>query len=139
LSSPVKTNQQHSQCFLTQPSKTKQERVLARLTAGSAPSGTPPAAVKPHAHARVFNLPYALDPSCGALNPPISRVGSGHIGRLVTLTGTVVKAGPVRVLERQRLMACTKCKHRCVEWGWGRAGSVRVWVCGAEGKGKGSL
>ncbi|KAI8467006.1 MAG: DNA replication licensing factor MCM9-like protein [Monoraphidium minutum] len=68
--------------------------------------------VKPQAHVRLHGLPYSLDPKPHALNPTIGRIGSSHIGRLVTVYGTVVKTGPVKMFEHQRLMCCNKCKHR---------------------------
>lgn len=67
--------------------------------------------LKPSAHVRVHGLPYSLDPKPHALNPMIGRIGSSHIGRLISVCGTVVKTGPVKMLEHQRLLRCNKCKH----------------------------
>lgn len=69
-------------------------------------------AVKPNAHIRVHSLPYSLDPDPNPLNPSISSIGSAHLGKLVTITGTVVKAGPVKMFEAQKVFMCNKCKHR---------------------------
>ena len=69
-------------------------------------------ALRPQAHPRLHGLPYSLDPAPHALNPTIGRIGSAHIGRLVTVRGTVVKAGPVKMFEHQRLMRCGRCGHR---------------------------
>lgn len=68
--------------------------------------------LKPHAHLRLFNLPYSLDPKPHALNPTIARIGSSHIGRVITVAGTVVKTGPVKMFEHQRVMRCKKCKYQ---------------------------
>lgn len=68
-------------------------------------------ASKPLAHLRLRGLPYSLDPKPHALNPTIGRIGSAHIGRLITVCGTVVKTGPVKAFEHQRLMRCNRCKH----------------------------
>lgn len=67
--------------------------------------------IKPQAHVRLHGLPYSLDPKPHALNPTIGRIGSSHIGRLITVAGTVVKTAPVKMFEHQRLMRCNKCKH----------------------------
>eukprot|EP00775_Hariotina_reticulata_P011290 gene11290-11440_t len=69
-------------------------------------------AVKPNAHVRLQNLPFSLDSDPHMLNPAISSIGSGHLGRLVTIRGTVVKAGPVKMFEAQKLFMCNKCKYK---------------------------
>lgn len=69
-------------------------------------------ALKPNAHVRLYNLPYSLDPDASLLNPAICNLGSFHLGKLVTLRGTVVKAGPVKMFEAQKVYMCNKCKHR---------------------------
>lgn len=71
-------------------------------------------ALKPNTHVRLFNLPYSLDPEASLLNPAICNLGSFHMGKLVTVRGTVVKAGPVKMFESQKVYLCNKCKHRCV-------------------------
>jgi hypothetical protein len=47
------------------------------------------------------------------LSPSPGGVSSAHINQLLTITGTVCKAGPVKALEVWRLYECTRCKHRC--------------------------
>lgn len=69
-------------------------------------------ALKPNAHIRLHNLPYSLDPEASLLNPAICNLGSFHLGKLVTVRGTVVKAGPVKMFEAQKVYMCNKCKHR---------------------------
>ncbi|KAF8067336.1 MCM9 [Scenedesmus sp. PABB004] len=71
-------------------------------------------AVKPNAHVRPHSLPYSLDPEPNRLSPGISAMGSAHLGRLVAIRGTVVKAGPVKMFEAQKVFACNKCKHRFI-------------------------
>lgn len=71
-------------------------------------------AVKPNAHVRLHNLPYSMDPDPNPLNPSISSIGSAHLGKLVTISGTVLKAGPVKMFEAQKVFMCNKCKHRQV-------------------------
>lgn len=69
-------------------------------------------ALKPNTHVRLHNLPYGLDPDASLLNPAICNLGSFHLGKLVTVRGTVVKAGPVKMFEAQKVYICNKCKHR---------------------------
>lgn len=70
-------------------------------------------ALKPNTHVRLHNLPYSLDPDANLLNPAICNLGSFHLGKLVTVRGTVVKAGTVKMFEAQKVHICNKCKHRC--------------------------
>jgi DNA helicase MCM9 len=69
-------------------------------------------AVKENAHIRLHSLPYALDPNPNELNPTIAKIGSYHLGKLITVTGTIVKTGIVQMLESQKLYMCNRCKHR---------------------------
>lgn len=48
----------------------------------------------------------------GGGSQSISAVCAPLIGRLITVLGTVVKAGAVRVLESKRVHECIQCKHR---------------------------
>lgn len=52
-------------------------------------------------------MPHALRSAAG-----IAKIGSMHLGRLVTLSGTVVRTGPVKMFKAQRLFMCNKCKHK---------------------------
>lgn len=78
-------------------------------------------AVKVNAHVRLHSLPYCLDPQAGPgaslLNPGIARIGSAHLGRLLALSGTVVRTGAIKVFEAHKLFFCNRCKHQCVGWG----------------------
>eukprot|EP00878_Enallax_costatus_P023223 GHUV01024690.1.p1 GENE.GHUV01024690.1~~GHUV01024690.1.p1 ORF type:complete len:488 (+),score=128.46 GHUV01024690.1:127-1590(+) len=69
-------------------------------------------AVKPNAHIRLHSIPYSMDPEQHLLNPNICNIGSGHLGKLITIRGTVVKAGPVKMFEAQKVFFCNKCKHK---------------------------
>lgn len=69
-------------------------------------------AVKPNAHIRLHSLPYSMDPEQHSLNPNICNIGSSHLSQLITIRGTVVKAGPVKMFEAQKVFFCNKCKHK---------------------------
>lgn len=71
--------------------------------------------MKPNTHVRLHNLPYSLDPEASLLNPAICNLGSFHLGKLITVRGTVVKAGPVKMFEAQKVYMCNKCKRRCAQ------------------------
>ena len=85
-----------------------QETVLAQQP----PHARPQLAVKESVHARLEGLALFLADDGSGNAPSLSAVGAPHIGRLITILGTVVKAGMVRVLESRRLFECTRCKHR---------------------------
>lgn len=48
----------------------------------------------------------------GKLGPTIGQLRACHIGRLVVVTGTVIRAGTVQVLEAVRHYKCSKCGHQ---------------------------
>lgn len=68
--------------------------------------------VKEHSHVRLYELPHFLDPVPGLMKPNIGALGCFHLGKLVALEGTVVRAGPVKMYQSQRLYECNKCKTR---------------------------
>lgn len=80
------------------------------------PEQGPPA--KPWVHARLHGLALHQDVLAREVCPPAGGVGAPHIDRLVTLAGTVTKAGPVKALEARRVYECGRCHHRRV-LGWG--------------------
>eukprot|EP00887_Chlorella_sp_A99_P005567 scaffold1.g5567.t1 len=82
----------------------------AHLLAELPPEAQVAASVKERVHVRLEGL--ALFLSNDGSGDSLSAVGAPHIGRLITVVGTVVKAGAVRVLEARRLFECTRCKHR---------------------------
>lgn len=61
-------------------------------------------------HARVHALPYYLDPAGPSVNPVASSVGTAHTGRLLTLSGTVMRAHGIQLFEAYRYMECCACK-----------------------------
>lgn len=44
--------------------------------------------------------------------PSIGRVRVRHRGILLTLKGTVIRSGAVKMIEGERVYECRKCKHR---------------------------
>lgn len=76
------------------------------------PSGMAGLVPKLAVHARLAGLTLHQDGKAREVSPGASSVGSPHIDRLLTICGTVTKAGPVKVLEARRLYLCTRCKHR---------------------------
>jgi len=67
---------------------------------------------KPCAHVRVHSLPHALDPGASPLRPRLGAVTPFHLGRLLALSGTVVRAGAVRVYRSAQIYACGSCGGR---------------------------
>ncbi|KAK9130119.1 hypothetical protein Sjap_010606 [Stephania japonica] len=49
---------------------------------------------------------------CPETFPSIGRVRVKHRGILLTLKGTVIRSGPVKMIEGERVYECRKCKHR---------------------------
>ncbi|KAK1314847.1 Protein PROLIFERA [Acorus calamus] len=45
-------------------------------------------------------------------SPRIGRVRVNHRGILLTLKGTVIRSGPIKMIEGERQYECRKCKHR---------------------------
>ncbi|KAL4853474.1 putative DNA helicase MCM9 [Chlorella vulgaris] len=75
------------------------------------PSGMAGLVPKLAVHARLAGLTLHQDGKAREVSPGAGSVGSPHIDRLLTICGTVTKAGPVKVLEARRLYLCTRCKH----------------------------
>ena len=44
--------------------------------------------------------------------PSISKIRVKDIGRLITVKGTVIRSGAIKLLEGERLYECNKCKFR---------------------------
>ncbi|KAI7846329.1 hypothetical protein COHA_000166 [Chlorella ohadii] len=76
------------------------------------PEHGPP--TKPWVHARLHGLALHQDVLAREVCPPAGGVAAPHIDRLVTLVGTVTKAGPVKALEARRVYECGRCHHRFV-------------------------
>ncbi|KAK9163907.1 hypothetical protein Syun_004809 [Stephania yunnanensis] len=49
---------------------------------------------------------------CPETFPSIGRVRVKHRGILLTLKGTVIRSGPVKMIEGEREYECRRCKHR---------------------------
>ena len=63
-------------------------------------------------HVRIRSLPFHLDVACPESNPGVGGLKCSHLGQLITLSGTVVRTGSVKMLEAKRLYECPKCHHR---------------------------
>jgi len=62
---------------------------------------------KPYLHARLVGLP-----SCPEfIRPNISAIRSNDVGKLLTLHGTIIRTGGVRILEHSVEYECAKCHH----------------------------
>uniref|UniRef100_A0A0A9F236 Probable DNA helicase MCM9 n=1 Tax=Arundo donax TaxID=35708 RepID=A0A0A9F236_ARUDO len=49
-------------------------------------------------------------------SPSIGKVRAKHMGKLITLKGTVVRSGAVKMIEYERYYMCRKCKHRFIRY-----------------------
>uniref|UniRef100_A0A0A9HN73 MCM OB domain-containing protein n=1 Tax=Arundo donax TaxID=35708 RepID=A0A0A9HN73_ARUDO len=45
-------------------------------------------------------------------SPSIGKVRARHMGKLITLKGTVTRLGAAKMIEYERDYMCRKCKHR---------------------------
>lgn len=71
--------------------------------------------IKENVHARLSDISLFLDkPSSQLVSPAIGDVSAAHIDKLLTIRGTIVRAGTVKLLEARRLYECTRCKYRFV-------------------------
>ncbi|XP_057860774.2 probable DNA helicase MCM9 isoform X4 [Cryptomeria japonica] len=66
--------------------------------------------VKGNVHVRLDVNGSAMD--CPETHPSIGRVRVKDMGKLITLQGTVIRSGAIKMLEGEREYECTKCKHR---------------------------
>ena len=92
-----------------------QERLRERAGHRDPEQGPP---TKPWVHARLHGLALHQDVLAREVCPPSGGVGAPHIDRLVTLMGTVTKAGPVKALEARRVYECGRCHHRYMLCAW---------------------
>ncbi|KAK6916148.1 MCM OB domain, partial [Dillenia turbinata] len=65
---------------------------------------------KSFVHVRVNICGSPLE--CPETFPRIGRIRVKHRGILLTLKGTVIRSGLVKMIEGERLYECRKCKHR---------------------------
>ncbi|KAJ1558202.1 DNA helicase mcm9 [Nowakowskiella sp. JEL0078] len=63
---------------------------------------------KPYAHVRITRVPPVQE----IIRTRIPR--SADIGRLISLKGTVIRTGMIKMLESQRRFECLKCKRRSI-------------------------
>jgi hypothetical protein len=65
--------------------------------------------LKDNVHARFSGfLLGGSSASAKELSPPISTIGSAHLDRLLTICGSVVRTGTIKLFEARRLYECTK-------------------------------
>eukprot|EP00281_Chroomonas_sp_CCMP1168_P034821 CAMPEP_0206243994 /NCGR_PEP_ID=MMETSP0047_2-20121206/17908_1 /ASSEMBLY_ACC=CAM_ASM_000192 /TAXON_ID=195065 /ORGANISM="Chroomonas mesostigmatica_cf, Strain CCMP1168" /LENGTH=655 /DNA_ID=CAMNT_0053669159 /DNA_START=13 /DNA_END=1977 /DNA_ORIENTATION=+ len=63
--------------------------------------------IKDFVHARLTN-----PPGCGSVRKAnVSSLRSNDVGRLISVAGTVIRAGLIKMLEAERTYECAKCKH----------------------------
>ncbi|KAH9299790.1 hypothetical protein KI387_031472, partial [Taxus chinensis] len=67
-------------------------------------------AVKENVHVRLDVNGSAMD--CPETQPSIGCVRVKDIGKLITIKGTVIRSGAIKMLEGEREYECAKCKHR---------------------------
>ncbi|KAL5705129.1 DNA helicase [Ranunculus cassubicifolius] len=68
------------------------------------------AILKEYVHVRINVSGSALE--CPESFPSIGRVRVKHRGILLTLKGTVIRSGGIKMIEGERMYECRKCKHR---------------------------
>mmetsp|Transcript_15773 Transcript_15773/g.22529 ORF Transcript_15773/g.22529 Transcript_15773/m.22529 type:complete len:791 (-) Transcript_15773:2048-4420(-) len=63
-------------------------------------------------HARLVHLP----PHINCCKPSLSCIDAGDVGNIVQISGTVVRASPVRMIEKSRSYVCKakNCGHRFI-------------------------
>lgn len=66
--------------------------------------------IKENVHARL-NI-HGSAAECPETQPSISKIRVKDIGRLITIKGTVIRSGAIKLLEGERLYECSKCKFR---------------------------
>ncbi len=64
---------------------------------------------KPWARVRVYGIHFQ---DVERISPTIGSIRSIHCGRFLSVAGTVIRTGLVKMLESQQLFECTKCKHK---------------------------
>ncbi|CAH9125679.1 unnamed protein product [Cuscuta epithymum] len=80
------------------------------VLAQKVPSEFGEARFKSHIHVRINPCGSPLE--CPESFPSIGRVRVKHRGILLTLKGTVIRSGPVKMIEGEKLYQCRRCKHR---------------------------
>ena len=70
--------------------------------------------VKENVHARLIGISTFLDRRFRRVSPGIDDIGAAYIDRLITVRGTVVRTGEVKLLQSRLLYECGRCKYRFV-------------------------
>lgn len=65
-----------------------------------------------YANTSVFGGGGSVVDAITELHAGISQLRCSHVGRLLHVRGTVIRAGPSKVMEAAKEHVCTKCKHR---------------------------
>ncbi|XP_027112806.1 probable DNA helicase MCM9 [Coffea arabica] len=68
------------------------------------------ASVKDYVHVRINVSGSPLE--CPETFPSIGRVRVKHRGILLTLKGTVIRSGAIKMIEGEKIYECRNCKHR---------------------------
>ncbi|KAL3814390.1 hypothetical protein ACJIZ3_015658 [Penstemon smallii] len=68
------------------------------------------ASVKAYVHVRINVCGSPLE--CPETFPSIGRVRVKHRGILLTLKGTVIRSGAIKMIEGEKIYECRVCKHR---------------------------
>jgi DNA helicase MCM9 len=64
--------------------------------------------IKTLCHARMHQLPR-----CAQLcKPTVSSIRADDINRLISVSGTIIRTGAIKMLQSRREYTCAKCKHR---------------------------
>ncbi|KAL1496295.1 hypothetical protein AB1Y20_016257 [Prymnesium parvum] len=63
--------------------------------------------VKPSCHARLTRLPCCPE-TC---KPTVSSIRTEDVNRLITVSGTVIRTGQIKMLQARRGFMCVKCHH----------------------------
>lgn len=69
--------------------------------------------MKKNIHARFHSLPLIED---RYWKKNLGTIQSSDVSHLVTLTGTVIRTGTIRMIESSREYECTKCEYRFLQW-----------------------
>ncbi|PNH06034.1 hypothetical protein TSOC_007632 [Tetrabaena socialis] len=88
----------------------EQQRRQSPAGGGQPQAALPCVNVYDNVHVRLVGLPTSLDPRPMPMRPSLSRLGCAQLHQLLSINGTVVRAGPVRMWESIQVYECTRCK-----------------------------
>ena len=66
---------------------------------------------KNEVHCRLRSFPWLLDPSSNPSRPTIGDISSHHLGKLITVAGTVTKSSQIKQVESKKIYRCLQCKR----------------------------